>query len=486
MPDYRVPGTYVREVERLRTIDPAASVTAFVGACAQGPVGTPVTVTSPADYHATFGPSLDASRPLGHAVELFFAGGGRSAVVVRAAGATPEDLVPEDGDPHAAVLDGTGVGVLVVAGLSVGHTVAVTRALRRCTAYSAVLLLDPPAGPWRSGTARDLAALTEHRERAAVFHPWVEVGGTALPASGAVAGVIARTDEQRGVWRAPAGTEAGLRGVDGLLSELTDDDINELTGLGVNPIRDLPGYGPVVWGARVLGSVQSREPSERYLSVRRLVDHVHRSLRQGLGWAVVEPAAPETWGQVRSATTHFLHGLWRAGALVGSKESEAYFVRVGLGETMTEADLAAGRLVVTVGLATTRPAEFEVLQVTLLRDSPVDTAGLVLTRADGREDGEEWAENFERLPGGAGVSLILESTTQEGVGPRLHRHPYPETFVIRRGSALFTIAGQQVPGRAGQVLVVPAHTPHTFTTGPDGYEAVHIHAADAFETEWLE
>ena len=97
MPDYRVPGTYVREVERRRTIEPAASVTAFVGACTQGPVGTPVTVTGPADYHATFGPSLDASRPLGHAVEHFFANGGRSAVVVRAAGATPEALVPEDG-----------------------------------------------------------------------------------------------------------------------------------------------------------------------------------------------------------------------------------------------------------------------------------------------------------------------------------------------------------------------------------------------------
>ncbi|WP_151526388.1 cupin domain-containing protein [Serinicoccus kebangsaanensis] len=112
--------------------------------------------------------------------------------------------------------------------------------------------------------------------------------------------------------------------------------------------------------------------------------------------------------------------------------------------------------------------------------------GHVLDRSDGRDDGEDWTENFTELPGGAGISIILESTGEAGVGPRLHRHPYAETFIIRRGSALFTIGADQVEGRAGQVLVVPAGTPHTFRTGPGGYEAVHIHASATFETEWLE
>lgn len=112
--------------------------------------------------------------------------------------------------------------------------------------------------------------------------------------------------------------------------------------------------------------------------------------------------------------------------------------------------------------------------------------GYVIDRADGREDGEDWTESYERLPGGAGVSIILESTSRAGVGPRLHRHPYAETFIIRRGSATFTIDGEQVEGRAGQVLVVPARTPHAFATGPDGYEGVHIHAGAEFRTEWLE
>lgn len=112
--------------------------------------------------------------------------------------------------------------------------------------------------------------------------------------------------------------------------------------------------------------------------------------------------------------------------------------------------------------------------------------GFVINREDGRDDGEEWEQNYEELPGHASISIILESTTSEGVGPRLHKHPYAETFIIRRGSATFTIGTEQVVGKAGQVLVVPADTPHKFSTGPQGYEAVHIHAGSKFETEWLE
>ena len=86
--------------------------------------------------------------------------------------------------------------------------------------------------------------------------------------------------------------------------------------------------------------------------------------------------------------------------------------------------------------------------------------GFVIDRADGRDDGEDWTENYEELPGGANISIILESTSRAGVGPRLHQHPYAETFLIRRGSATFTVGTEQMEGHAGQVLVVPANTPH--------------------------
>jgi quercetin dioxygenase-like cupin family protein len=109
-----------------------------------------------------------------------------------------------------------------------------------------------------------------------------------------------------------------------------------------------------------------------------------------------------------------------------------------------------------------------------------------IDRADGRDDGEDWTENYQELPGGAGISIILESTTQVGVGPRLHQHPYAETFIIRRGTATFTVGGETFEGHAGQILVVPANTPHKFATGAGGYEAVHIHANAEFVTDWLE
>jgi mannose-6-phosphate isomerase-like protein (cupin superfamily) len=111
---------------------------------------------------------------------------------------------------------------------------------------------------------------------------------------------------------------------------------------------------------------------------------------------------------------------------------------------------------------------------------------MAIDRPDGRDDGEDWTENYEELPGGANVSIILESTTRAGVGPRLHQHPYAETFIIRRGSATFTIGSEELQAHAGQVLVVPALTPHKFKTLPGGYEAVHIHASPRFITDWLE
>ena len=111
---------------------------------------------------------------------------------------------------------------------------------------------------------------------------------------------------------------------------------------------------------------------------------------------------------------------------------------------------------------------------------------LVVSRSDGRDNGDDWTENFEDLPASADIAIILESTSQSGVGPRLHKHPYAETFIIRRGSATFTIGVDQLTGRAGHILVAPAETPHKFVTGPDGYEAVHIHANPRFVTDWLE
>jgi hypothetical protein len=111
---------------------------------------------------------------------------------------------------------------------------------------------------------------------------------------------------------------------------------------------------------------------------------------------------------------------------------------------------------------------------------PMDA--FAIDRSDGREDGEDWAENYEELPGSANISIILESTTKAGVGPRLHKHPYAGD--VHHPARLGNLHGG-IRGYAGQILVVPADTPHKFATGPDGYEGVHIHANVRFVTEWL-
>jgi uncharacterized protein len=348
------------------------SVTGFVGAADSGPVDTPVAVTSAADFHATFGPSLGADRPLGHAVDLFFANGGASAVVVRAAGPAPEQLVPGDGPGGVHALDGSDVTVLVLPGLTAAHHAQVSVALSRCAAYGAVLLLDLPPGPWGPETEAAVQQVGDHRERAAAFHPWVVTGGVTVPPSGAVAGVVARTDAERGVWKAPAGVE--LRGVGGLVETLDARETDRLAQAGVNVLRELPGRGRLVWGARTVAGAQSAEPALRYLPVRRLTDHVLGSLTAGLRFVEDETSEAALWARVRQLSEAFLHDLWRRGGLQGATPEQAYGVRCGPGETMTEADVLAGQVVLSVWLAPVRPAEFDVHTLRLQGGMPSQRA----------------------------------------------------------------------------------------------------------------
>lgn len=346
--------------EGMDPIEPLpTAVVAFVGACEDGPVGEPVTVTSADDYHAQFGSSLDPERPLGHAVDLFFANAGDEATSVLVVRTDGPDVV--DG---VRALDGTGYTVLVLPGVTTQHNDAVRSALERCSAYAAVLLLDLPNGPWISAQ-HDLDAITAHRERVAVYHPWVVVDGVNLPPGGAVAGVIARTDRERGVWRAAGGTSAQLHGIAGL-AETVDQQVGDaMTVAGVNGLRDFGRQGHLVWGVRTLASTTTRVPEERYLPPRRLVDHVRRSVEAGLAGVVFEDDNPGLWAQVRLVVDEFLGGLWRAGALQGTKPEEAYFVQCGLGQTMTEQDVADGKVIVRWGLSVSRPAEFAVSTVTV-------------------------------------------------------------------------------------------------------------------------
>ncbi len=180
-----------------------------------------------------------------------------------------------------------------------------------------------------------------------------------LPASGSVAGIWARTDGARGVWKAPAGTEARLRGVADLTFVMTDQQNGILNPLGVNCLRSFPIYGPVVWGARTLDGPTSEW---LYVPVRRLTLFIEESLYRGTQWVVFEPNDEPLWAQVRLNVTAFMQNLFLQGAFQGPMPDDAYRVKCDA-ETTTQADIDAGILNINIAFAPVKPAEFVILKI---------------------------------------------------------------------------------------------------------------------------
>ncbi|QRR07658.1 phage tail sheath family protein [Burkholderia sp. MS455] len=194
-----------------------------------------------------------------------------------------------------------------------------------------------------------------------------------LRASVAMAGVYARVDRDRGVWKAPA--NVGLMGVKELVAVglnkneefvqpiRVDESLNaKLVDAKINAIRTFRDQGAMVWGARTM--VDPHQTNWLYVPVRRLFNTVERDARAALRTVVFEPNSAVTWEAVRGALDHYLNALWRQGALQGDTPTQAYFVRVGLGTTMTQDDINNGKMIIRMGLAAVRPAEFIVLELT--------------------------------------------------------------------------------------------------------------------------
>jgi hypothetical protein len=179
---------------------------------------------------------------------------------------------------------------------------------------------------------------------------------------GIIAGVWARTDAQRGVWKAPAGIDASHAGVADLDVNLTDDENGQLNPLGVNCLRSFPIVGRVVWGARTLRGADLLADEYRYVPVRRLALYIEESLFRGTQWVVFEPNDEPLWAQIRLNLGAFMQNLFRQGAFQGVSPREAYFVKCDR-ETTTPHDVNLGRVNILVGFAPLRPAEFVVLQI---------------------------------------------------------------------------------------------------------------------------
>lgn len=197
----------------------------------------------------------------------------------------------------------------------------------------------------------------------AIYHPWLsyfdslEKRNFYLPPSGVMAGIYARCDNERGVFKAPANEV--VRGCTGLSVTYNEVEQGKCNPQGVNLIRAIPGSGIRVWGARTMSS----DPSWKYINVRRLFIYMEESIRANTNWVVFEPNDQLLWSRVEGTITMFLTTLWRNGALAGATPEEAFFVNVGT-STMTQDDILNGRLICVIGAAPVRPAEFVIFRIT--------------------------------------------------------------------------------------------------------------------------
>ncbi|HWM92792.1 MAG TPA: phage tail sheath C-terminal domain-containing protein [Thermoanaerobaculia bacterium] len=238
-----------------------------------------------------------------------------------------------------------------------------------------MVLVDPPLGT-ELRTESDVNSLgLPTSTYTTLYYPWVKVVNpyfnaeknpgvpvTVLaPPSGYAAGMWSRIDGRRGVWKAPAGVETALLGVAGLEFQVEDGEQEQLNPMGVNCFRTLPSFGPVIWGTRTLST--NADPEWRYVPVRRTAIFIEQSVFNGIQWAVFEPNDHRLWSSLRVNIDSFMNGLFRSGAFQGQKASDAYFVRCGLGDTMTQGDIDRGQVIVIVGFAPLKPAEFVIVRI---------------------------------------------------------------------------------------------------------------------------
>ena len=291
-------------------------------------------------------------------------------------------LTPGTADFHTALnAGGSGTGVhlldtvplfnlLVVPGETDATTIQTLESY--CRKERAFLIADSSSsitlaaleasGPGSAITGNDAT-------NAAFYYPWIQAtdplqqNRTGLfPPSGFVAGIYARTDASRGVWKAPAGSDASLTGAVGLSVVLTDDQNGVLNPQAVNCIRSFPVYGIVLWGARTLRGNDQIGSEWKYVPVRRLALYIEGSLYGGTQWVVFEPNDEPLWAQIRLNVGAFMQDLFRKGAFQGSSPREAYFVKCD-SETTTQNDINLGIVNILVGFAPLKPAEFVIIQI---------------------------------------------------------------------------------------------------------------------------
>jgi uncharacterized protein len=386
---YLSPGVYVEEVDRgSKPIEAVGTNTVgFLGESAKGPVNEAVLITNWSQFVKTFGDFKDCSVAMAHAVYGFFNNGGSRCFVVNVG--TPD----EGGQQVAAAGDKKDEKAKVTApkgdrdGLFIGRDMGPgQRSGLKC--FEEIDEIAIVAAPGQTSpavqdailshceTRKDRFAILDSPETisggvdrlpkprdskyGAYYFPWIQVydpdkGNIFVPPSGHIAGVYSRVDSERGVHKAPANEL--VRGALGLKYNISKGEQDLLNPKGINAIRFMNG-GIRIWGARTLSS----DPSWRYINVRRLFIMVETSIERATQWVVFEPNDHRLWKRVTRTISSFLTLLWRNGALMGTAPEQAFFVKCDE-ETNPPEVIDAGQLVVEIGLAPVKPAEFVIFRI---------------------------------------------------------------------------------------------------------------------------
>jgi phage tail sheath protein FI len=399
MPEYLAPGVYVEEVPSAvkPIVGVGTSTAGFIGVSsnitdpwdaeakagmparpaggtyAQTAALSPQPVNSWTEFTQKFGDIQDANQYLAHAVYGFFNNGGTRCWVTRIA-AAGQDLeralelfenideiaivaAPLPPDADAAALNAA-QAAMVAHCERMQDRVAILDSGRDITNDNLVISADD-TGIWRPAA--------DPKGYGAFYFPWIEVASplgdagarVAVPPSGHLAGIYARSDSERGVHKAPANEVImGALDVRYPVSKILQGSLNPL---GVNCIRSFGGTIKV-YGARTLASDPQGDPEWRYINVRRLVNFLRESIDDGTQWVVFEPNAPELWSKIRRNVSSFLNGVWATGALLGTAPEQAYYVRCD--ETTNPQEVRdVGQVVTEIGVAIVKPAEFVVFRL---------------------------------------------------------------------------------------------------------------------------
>ena len=248
------------------------------------------------------------------------------------------------------------------------ETQLIEEATAFCQVHRAFMIVDPPYGSSLTSAPTFQSSFAASNYSALYFPTLMEPNSLhddqleEFAPCGAVAGIMARTDADRGVWKAPAGLEARLIGVPSLSVPLTDAECGQLNPLGINCLRAMPAAGRVVWGARTLEGSDRLASEWKYIPVRRTALYIEESLFRGTQWVVFEPNDEPLWAQIRLNLGAFMHNLFVQGAFQGKTPKEAYLVKCD-SETTTQDDINRGVVNILVGFAPLRPAEFVIIKI---------------------------------------------------------------------------------------------------------------------------